>query len=88
MPAELGRRHAVALERARRDRHQPIEFAAVTVRVVPARHRQYPAGLQRAVKIVPRLHGVEAVFGERQAAGRRGRPGVDQRNLDQVVAIG
>ena len=70
------------------DRDQAIEFAAVTVRVVPARYRQQAAGLQRPIKIVPCLYGIEPVFGEGQSAGGRCGPGVDQRDLDEVVSVG
>ena len=85
---QLGCGYTFALERTRCDRHQAIQFVAVSVRVVPARYRQQPAGLQRAVEVAPCLHGVKPVFRKRQTAGSRCSPGIDQRNLDQVVSIG
>jgi hypothetical protein len=38
--------------------------------------------------VVERLDGVERVLGERERARRGRRPGVDERRLDDVVALG
>jgi hypothetical protein len=35
----------------------------------------------------PRIHGVERILGEDEGAARRGRPGVDQRDLDDVGGV-
>src|SRR5947199_310660 len=78
---------AVTLQGFGRDRHQAVELLAIVIGIVPARDRQQPAWLEGAIEIAPGLDGVETVFRQRQTSGRGGGPGVDQRDLHEVVAV-
>ncbi len=49
--------------------------------------RQYAVGLEVVQVLAERLGGVERVLGQGIGAGRRRRPGVDERRLDDVVFL-
>ena len=53
----------------------------------PARDRQQAAGLQMPQVVLQRLDRVEVVLRQRVQAGRRRAEGIEQRDLDQVVAL-
>ncbi len=77
---------ALPLERGAGQRGQAIHLAG-PVAEVPAREGQHAVGREPIHKRVPGLDGVERVLGEHKRAGGRGHPGVDQRDLDDIVAI-
>lgn len=62
--------------------HQAIGLAAR-----PAREGQHALRAQVPDVLAHRLQRIESVLGEREGPGRSGGPGVDQRELDQVVAL-
>ena len=51
---------------------------------IPAAHREQAVRIEPAEKALPGLDRVEAVLGQREGAGARRRPGVDQAHLYDV----
>jgi hypothetical protein len=77
----IGCRPAARVAGRLRERHQAQAVGH------PSRDRQHPAVGEVIEIVVERLDGVERVLGQRVRARRRGRPGVDERRLDDVVAF-
>ena len=77
----IGGGPAARLARLLRQRHEPQAVEH------PAGDGQDAAIVQVIEVIVERLDGVERVFGQRVGAGGRGRPRIDERRLNDVVAV-
>src|SRR3984957_19944740 len=57
-----------------------IHFA----RRVPAAHSEQPVRIEPTEKAPPRLDRIKAILSEREGAGTRRRPGIDQAHLDDI----
>ena len=51
---------------------------------VPAAHREQPVGIKPIEKALPCLDRVETILREREGAGSRRRPGIDEAHLDDI----
>ena len=78
--------HAPLLQRRRRQHGTSIDLARA-VRVVPPRDRQHAARRQPVQEVRPGLERVERVLRQHERAARGCRPGVDQRDLDDVDRV-
>ena len=84
------RRGSVTPSRAQRldgQRRRPVHLGR-PIAEIPARDAQQAVVGQVLEKRRPRLDRVERVLAEHERAGRRRRPGVDERDLNRVEAIG
>ena len=53
-------------------------------RRIPAAHREQAVHIEPTEKAPPCLDRIKAVLGEREGAGTRRRPGIDQAHLDDI----
>ena len=73
-------------QRRRGERGEPVDLAR-PLRVVPARDGQDAARREVLEKGAPRFDRVQRALGQHECAARRRRPGIDQRNLNDVGAL-
>ena len=79
--------HAGIEQRRDAERQQPRRLRR-GLRVEPARHAEDAGRRQRAQEHLPAVPRVQAVLGQRERAGARRRPGIDQRHLQDVETPG
>ena len=53
-------------------------------RCIPAAHRKQAVRIDPTEEALPCLHSIKAVLSEREGAGTRRRPGIDQAHLDDI----
>ena len=77
---------ASLLQRRRRQHRAPVDLAR-TVGVVPPRDREDAARRQPVEEVRPGFERVERILRQHERAARGRRPGVDQRDLDDVDRV-